>query len=77
MKIKFAYRYDDNKLPIGTICTVEDGDTLYTGEASCNRRYDFPEKRIGRKVAFGKAIKDLPREVRTALWERYKSMCKV
>lgn len=71
MKIKFSYSYDGN-LPVITHCEIEYKGKRLEGEAICNTKYDFPNKKVGRKIAFTKAIQSLPREKRAELWNYYK-----
>lgn len=76
MRIKFSYKYDKN-LPVFTECFVDYGNRKLYGWAKCNKRYDFPNKVIGRKIAFSRAISSLPKDARKELWQDYLSKFKV
>lgn len=76
MKIKFRYGYDGS-LPVITECDVDYGNRRLVGVAKCNLKYDFPNKSIGRKVAFKKAISVLPKDQRKDLWNEFLSKFKV
>lgn len=84
MKIKFKHTYiiippslefeDQNRRL--TLCTVEEGETAFVGQAICNPRDQFC-KAIGRKVALADAIRYLPKEKRKTIWKEYHSRFKV
>lgn len=69
-----------------TVCTVHEGpcniseDQCLTpclgGDAKCSPKDNF-SRRIGRKIAFTRAIKQLPREQRQKLWIAYLAVVKV
>ncbi|GIU69771.1 MAG: hypothetical protein KatS3mg002_1007 [Candidatus Woesearchaeota archaeon] len=71
LHIKFHYGYVKN-FPLITECKVYWKDKILEGYAFCNKNFDNPQKKIGRKIAFSRAIKNLPREHRKFLWEQYK-----
>lgn len=71
-KIKFSYVRDNNKAPVTTYCEVIDllNEEIYVGTASCSKK-DFPQKKVGRKVALSRALKTFDRETRKNIWEDY------
>ena len=51
----FYYLRDKNKRPLVTICLHCIGDKYYRGVAICSPK-DSPVKRVGRNIAFGRAL---------------------
>lgn len=76
MKVKFRYGYNGS-LPILTECFVDYGNRRLYGSAKCNTKYDFPNKAVGRKIAFSRAISSLPKDQRQELWSEYLTKFKV
>lgn len=84
MKIKFKHTYivippsiefvNENRR--FTICTVEDGERMFVGQAICHPKDQFC-KAIGRKIALADAIRGLPKEERKTIWDEYHSRFKV
>lgn len=78
-RINFSYNEGDHNIRI-TNCKIEKvvaggrfdegGSVIGTGKAICDSRDRF-EKRIGRKMALSRAIKDLPKSERTSIWSAY------
>lgn len=68
----FHYFVDSKNQPYQTICTVTD---LATGNKAESHAVSHPNdrivKKIGRKLALSRAIKELPRELRGAIWDEY------
>lgn len=63
--------------PYMTQCFVYCGPgMLYMGAAFCSPHDNF-DRRIGRKLAFTRAIADFPREQRRELWREFLQKCKV
>ena len=59
-----------------TICTIEDGERMFVGQAICNPKDQFC-KAQGRKVALADAIRFLPKTDRTTIWNEYHNRFKV
>ncbi len=60
----------------GTVhCAIrnDDGPPVLYGWAICSERDRFTRK-IGRKVALTRAIKDMPRDFRSQVWAAYLNM---
>ena len=76
MEISFAYDRQDNK-PVGVTCTVdvEISNKPLIGTATCHPHDNF-SRRVGRRIALTRAIKNLPREYRKRVWEKYLAKCK-
>lgn len=64
---------DNEKVSAVTSCVIKDIDGLYwgTGSAYCSIKDTFSKKQ-GRKISFTRAISDVSREERCALWDAYK-----
>lgn len=78
-RISFEYmRREDPKgiskkgFPHGVICAVEiDGDeNIYLGYSYCNPLDQF-NRVTGRKLALTRAIEEMPRDERKAIWDAY------
>ena len=52
-------------------CIIKCGPAGYSGIAKCGKSDNF-NKAIGRKIAFTRALKNIPRAERKELWEAYK-----
>lgn len=66
-----------NRVPYGTNCDIFFSDTetnegivVFTGTALLHPKDNF-NKAIGRKISLTRAIEDLPKTVRTQIWEKY------
>lgn len=66
--IRFVHR-----VGIGvTLCLIYDNDKLpvQVGAAYCSKK-DHYDRKVGRKVALARALKDTPREYRKKVWDAY------
>jgi len=55
-----------------TIVTITDGEKVYTGLATVSEGDQFC-KETGRRIALTRAVKELPRDERTIIWETYRN----
>ena len=80
-KVNFAHvehePYEDTGCCKSTHCTVEvEGDPIvYFASADCSPKDRF-DKKIGRKVAFKRAVAEFPKPIRSELWAAYLKRCK-
>ena len=57
MKGKFYHEYE-NGILIKTVCLLKnDKGQIFKGVARTNKNYDCPSKKMGRIIAYGRAIK--------------------
>lgn len=57
-----------------SVCKVHNGDkTISTGKAHKAKNDNF-NKSLGRKIALTRAIKMLPKDERTEIWNDYRNM---
>ena len=57
MKIRYYYNRDEHNRPVETICLLSDKGTITKGIAICNLDLDSISKKLGRKIARGRAMK--------------------
>ena len=55
--IRFYYNRDEQKRPIETVCLVARDGVLARGVARCNMEMDSISKKLGRGIAYGRAVK--------------------
>jgi hypothetical protein len=61
-KSYFYYLRDEKNAPMGTICFIKTDHAYARGVALVNRdKGDFPNKKVGRQIAEGRAIQALCR----------------
>ena len=80
-KVEWRYHNDKEAVEEGVCrgvvhCDIIDpqtGGTLLYGGAACSWQDRFTRK-IGRKVALTRAIKDMPRDFRSQVWAAYLQM---
>lgn len=73
---RISFKHDKT----GTVCNIhkvhpggkfkDDGKMVAVG-CSLRNPVDRPNKEIGRKISMTRAVKDLPKDLRTALWGVY------
>jgi hypothetical protein len=70
VRLSFGYAQDKKHRTVtSAYVTLPDGAEI-TGQAVCAKEDHFV-KETGRKVALTKAVADLPRDVRAAIWQAY------
>lgn len=60
-----------------TYCFIHENGKLTKTEFALKHPQDSGNRKIGRDLAFQRAIKDYPRELRIELWNAYKQKIKV
>ena len=62
MKTYFYYLRDEKRAPVVTICLKVTDTEIARGVAMVNTVMDFPNKKVGRQIAEGRAIKAMVRK---------------
>lgn len=74
IRLEFGYYFDDDTRIVSCHVVTDKDDPTggMVGVAACNPKDNFC-KNTGRKIALARAVKDYPKDVRTAVWDYYKN----
>lgn len=73
MKTRYYYLRDSKNSPLVTICLIEKDNIVGKGVAICSM-LDLPNKKVGRTIARGKALKALGKQEHSEPIKRFKAI---